>query len=286
VLKQALERDYTFIVEDLMDGRMPVTPKMIELLLIENQKKLLASLIAETLSSYASRPRFLDVEVNKYRNAVKNVIGSHLLDEEDEDGLKGMKPLTAIDIVRIALDMKLNTTDMVELLKILRNEIKGSKVADKAEQLDYKEFFRLFIKLRKVKLIRYLFNQRIEFEFTVQIFIMALEEDCYDMAMLLHKEFRYLMRENSQEENKQIVSLCVASINKSNLAAGMIEYKCFLLREYLDHFQLRHARSLLDYIYKKIEIPNKFNILVNNFNVLKTGCLLIELLAEVGDKFD
>jgi hypothetical protein len=101
VLKQALERDYTFIVEDLMDGRMPVTPKMIELLLIENQKKLLASLIAETLSSSASRPRFADVEVNKYRNAVKHVIGSHLhlLDEEDEDGLKGMKPLTAIDIV-------------------------------------------------------------------------------------------------------------------------------------------------------------------------------------------
>lgn len=65
---------------------------------------------------------------------------------------------------------------------------------------------------------------------------MALEEDCYDMAMLLHKEFRYLMRENSPEENKQIVSLCVASMNKSSLAAGMIEYKCFLLREYMDHF--------------------------------------------------
>lgn len=42
----------------------------------------------------------------------------------------------------------------------------------------------------------------------------------------------------------------------------------------------------MDYIYKKIEIPNKFNILVTNFNVLKTGCLLIELLSEVGDKFD
>ena len=36
VLKQALERDFTFIVEDLFDGRSPVTTKMIELLLIEN----------------------------------------------------------------------------------------------------------------------------------------------------------------------------------------------------------------------------------------------------------
>lgn len=119
------------------------------------------------MSSNATRPRYVQLEASKYTNAVKHVLGTHLLGDEDDEALKGFKPLTAIDIVKIALDIKLNTLDMVELLKILRNEIKGSKVADKSEQLDYKEFFRLFIRLRKIKLIRYLFNQRIEFEFSV-----------------------------------------------------------------------------------------------------------------------
>jgi len=44
------------------------------------------------------------------------------------------------------------------------------------------------------------------------------------------------MRDNSAEENRQIVSHCVASINKTNSGSGMIEYKCFLIREYMDHF--------------------------------------------------
>jgi len=36
VLKQSLERDYTFITEDLLDGRVPVTSKMVELMLADN----------------------------------------------------------------------------------------------------------------------------------------------------------------------------------------------------------------------------------------------------------
>ena len=66
----------------------------------------------------------------------------------------------------------------------------------------------------------------------------------------------------------------------------MIEQKCYLVKEYMDHFQLRHARTLLDYIDKKIMIPNKLNLLVSNFNVVKTGCLLVELLDIVGQKFE
>ena len=33
-------------------------------------------------------------------------------------------------------------------------------------------------------------------------------------------------------------------------------------------------------------MPNKQNILVTNFNVVKTGCLLVELLDMVGEKFE
>jgi hypothetical protein len=74
----------------------------------------------------------------------------------------------------------------------------------------------------------------------------------------------------------------VASINKSNNGSGMIEQKCYLIKEYLDHFQLRNARNLLDNIEKKVDIANKLNIFVTNFNVVKTGCLLIELLDQIG----
>lgn len=66
----------------------------------------------------------------------------------------------------------------------------------------------------------------------------------------------------------------------------MIEEKTFLIRQYLEHFQLRHARILLDYIEKKSCIPNKFNVLVTNFNPVKTGCLLIEILQLVGSQFE
>ena len=97
----------------------------------------------------------------------------------------------------------------------------------------------------------------------------------------------YLMRGNKSQENKVIVSNLVSSINKTtNQGAGMIDQKCFLIREYLDYFQLRNARQLLDFMEKKVTIPNKLNILVSNFNVVLTGCLLIEVLDLVGAKFD
>ena len=62
---------------------------------------------------------------------------------------------------------------------------------------------------------------------------MALEEDAYDIAALLHKEFSYLMRDNSNEDNRQIVSLCVSSINKEG---GMIDEKTYLLRVFMENF--------------------------------------------------
>ena len=120
------------------------------------------------------------------------------------------------------------------MLKMMRNDIKMVNIPDANLQLNYKELFLMFVKQRKIKLLRYLFNQKIEFEFNTSIFIMALEEDAYDVATLLHNEFRYLMRENSIEENRHISSLCVSSINKTNQGGGMIEQKCYLCREYID----------------------------------------------------
>ena len=94
------------------------------------------------------------------------------------------------------------------------------------------------------------------------------------------------MRDNSNEDNRQIVSQCVSSINKVNHGAGMIEEKNYLIRVFMEHFQLRHARILLDHIEKKTSIPNKLNLFCSNFNVVKTGCLLIEVLELVSNQFE
>ena len=139
----------------------------------------------------------------------------------------------------------------------MRNEVLQKNVPDGYDQLNYRELFRKFVQLRKIKLLRYLFSLKIEFEFSVGIFLIALEEDAYDIAVLLHKEFAYLMRENSFEENRQIVTNVVLSMNKANKGSGMIDAKIYLLKEYMDYFQLRHARSLLDYIDKKGTLPTK-----------------------------
>ena len=67
-------------------------------------------------------------------------------------------------------------------------------------------------------------------------------------------------------------------MNKVSDGAGMIEQKNYLIRHYMDFFQIRHARLLLDIIEKRSTVASKQNIFVQNFNVVKTGCLLIEML--------
>ena len=66
----------------------------------------------------------------------------------------------------------------------------------------------------------------------------------------------------------------------------MIDEKTYLIRVFMEHFQMRHARILLDYIEKKTQVPNKINLFCTNFNVVKTGCLLIEVLELVSKQFE
>ena len=169
-------------------------------------------------------------------------------------------------------------------MSLMKTEVAhGPAAAAKDEPiLNYIELYRTFVKHRKIKLIRYLFAQKMDFEFKVEIFIMTLDESAFDVAVLLYKEFAYLMRNNSDEDNRQIVSRLVSGMNQANEGSGMIEEKTFLIRVFMTHFQLRHARQLLDHIEKKGLKANKLNLFVNNFNVVKTGCVLIEVLELIG----
>ena len=65
----------------------------------------------------------------------------------------------------------------------------------------------------------------------------------------------------------------------------MIDFKAYLVRQFMEQFKLNNARSLLDAIRQKVKTVSKTNILVLNLNVVKTSCLLIENLYDIGIKF-
>lgn len=64
---------------------------------------------------------------------------------------------------------------------------------DLREQPDFKGLFTLFVRQRKITLLRYLFSAEVakvsSFKFTGDLFVVALEQEAYDIAALLHKEF-------------------------------------------------------------------------------------------------
>ena len=66
----------------------------------------------------------------------------------------------------------------------------------------------------------------------------------------------------------------------------MLDFKAYLARQFTEQMQLRHARALLDAIRTKVKTVSKQNILVMNINVVKSSCLLIENLADIGLKFN
>lgn len=75
----------------------------------------------------------------------------------------------------------------------------------------------------------------------------------------------------------------VASFSKSN---GMLEFKCYLVRQFVERMLLRHASRLLDTLDIKIQAKNKQNLLVLNLNIVRGSCLIIEMLEVVSQKFN
>jgi hypothetical protein len=79
----------------------------------------------------------------------------------------------------------------------------------------------------------------------------------------------------------------VQSFNRTSPhASGMLNEKCYLTREFLENFQLKHAVALLTTIDKRISSCNKFNLFIGAFNVALSACLIIELLELMSAAFD
>lgn len=115
-------------------------------------------------------------------------------------------------------------------------------------------------------------------EFQEANFIDVIENDAFDIAVLLYRE--YFLTINT--EHIKINNLLVNAFSKSN---GMLEAKCFLLKRFVNKMTFEQANKLLESVETKVFDSSKGNILLLTLNVVKASCLLIEVLEKVRSRF-
>jgi len=106
----------------------------------------------------------------------------------------------------------------------------------------------------------------------------VIENDVYDMAVLLYREY-FLKIKNKQDI---IVKNLVNSFSKAN---GQLESKCFLLKRFIGAMRFEHAQKFIETIEAVVNDSSRGNIFVRSLNVVKAACLIIELLSKVKRKF-
>lgn len=160
------------------------------------------------------------------------------------------------DIVKTAIDYGHRAPVTIELVKLMQNSIEQLSAHNPlkdiiCKELDYIQLFSLFVQKRKINLLRFMFSlPTSQFSgFSIQIFIKCLELEAIDIAALLYKEFFRLIRMFSPHEEEVILTSIISSFAKSN---GMLEFKCYLVRQFSERMLQRHARRLFDTLDLKI----------------------------------
>ena len=89
----------------------------------------------------------------------------------------------------------------------------------------------MFTMKRKLKLMSHLINSDdFMMELTEDNFIDVIENDVYDMAVLLYRE--YFLEINSQQDKS-----CTLLVNSFSKANGQVEAKAFLLKRFISHMR-------------------------------------------------
>jgi hypothetical protein len=118
------------------------------------------------------------------------------------------------------LELRWKTKDIMDVLK---NYSKKGKI----DPVDMREMFLLFAIKRKIKLMSYIINSdEFAMEFQESNFIDVIENDAYEIAVLLYREYFLLINQQPEKIN----SLLVNSFSKTN---GLLEAKCFLLKRFM-----------------------------------------------------
>lgn len=98
------------------------------------------------------------------------------------------------------------------------------------------------------------------------------------MAVLLYRE--YFLKITKHQE--RIALLLVNSFSKPN---GQIDAKCFLLKRFIAAMRFEHAQKFVESIEERTNDQSRGNMFVRSLNVVKSACLIIELLSKVKRKF-
>ena len=138
---------------------------------------------------------------------------------------------------------------------------------------DFDTLFILFVIKRKFMLINYLFTKGKKFNFDYPLFIMCLENDAHDIAVLLYRNFEPFFQDSKTRNN-----IMPHLLNSFSKGTSLIEAKCYLLKKYINHFDQGQCRRLLDIFEYKLLTLGRSHALVNNVNPIKTSCLLIEIV--------
>lgn len=93
------------------------------------------------------------------------------------------RTIKLVDFIQVMLELKWKSKDIMEVLK---NYSKKGKI----DMIDLREMFLMFAVKRKIKLMSYLINsEEFMIEFQEANFIDVIENDAYDIAVLLYREY-------------------------------------------------------------------------------------------------
>ena len=145
--------------------------------------------------------------------------------------------------------------------------------------LDSRELFLMFAIKRKLKLMSHVINSAdFMLNFNEDNFIDVIENDVYDMAVLLYRE--YFLKITKKQD--KICQLLVNSFEKMN---GQLESKCFLLKRFINSMRFEQAQQFVESIEDRISDSSRGNIFIRSLNVVKSACLIIELLQKIKRRF-
>ena len=182
------------------------------------------------------------------------------------------RQIRLVDFIQIMLELKWSTDEIKEVLK---------KYYSKSDinVTDARELFLLFTMKRKLKLMSHMINNDdFNLEFKEANFIDVIENDVFDMGVLLYREYFLEIK----EDQDRIARLLVNGFSKAN---GQLEAKAFLMKRFISHMTYDVGQKFVEIIEQRVFDKSRGNIFIHTLNVVKAACLLIELLAAVKEKF-
>jgi hypothetical protein len=98
------------------------------------------------------------------------------------------RTIKLVDFVQVMLELNWKSSEITE---VLTNYSKKSKI----ENVDMRELFLMFAVKRKIKLMSMLINGDIfKMEFTEENLLDVIENDAFDMGVLLYREYFLLLK--------------------------------------------------------------------------------------------